>query len=344
MARLTFSDEGSRLVYSPGLTGAALLNGVGTVVTMYSDAGCTVLADIQTVGGVAIASAQLTVDANSLLPLFLGPADGTDTLYAKPAGANAASASKVYARADDRIDSLVTGVAANATGLSTTNGNVTALTTALGVTNGNVAANATAVAAKIDTATALSSFALRFQIWKTGYDYIVGDIITYNAVLYQVTNTHTSGGAIDLTKFYRLTGGELAFAENITGTNVTTSVATGATTDITGLSVAVPVYPRPVSIELQATFTHSVDNGVCLVYIAEVSNGVDTPKIKQSAFFVPGGGGLVAVRHSIRIPSAARTRTFKAQMAMFTPGTMGCNVGNGTNVSDYECSLTAIGR
>lgn len=103
MARLVFPDEGSRLVYSGG---ASNLYGVaGATVTVYSDAAGTTLANITTYpGGVAIASSTLTVDAYSRIPLFNGP-DGADMVYVS---VDDGPVTAVYARADDRFDSLGT--------------------------------------------------------------------------------------------------------------------------------------------------------------------------------------------------------------------------------------------
>jgi hypothetical protein len=107
VARRTFPDEGSRLAYSiPSATG--VLTGVAaTPVKVYTNSACTTLADIQTTGGAAIPGSILTVDANSLLPLFLGPADASDTLYVRAASLTTGTGTAIYARADDRLDQMV---------------------------------------------------------------------------------------------------------------------------------------------------------------------------------------------------------------------------------------------
>ena len=100
MARLTFPDEGSRLVYrSAGIT---LASAAGRTALVYSDESATTLADIQSVEGESLTS--LTVDSYSRLPMFLGP-DNADVVYVKVENG---PASPVYARSDDRIDALET--------------------------------------------------------------------------------------------------------------------------------------------------------------------------------------------------------------------------------------------
>lgn len=103
MARRTFPDEGSRLVYA--ISGGALRSSVSTQMKVYTDSGATALADIQTTGGVTISGSVLTVDSGSQLPLFLGPSTGVDTLYVKKADGTG-SVSTIYARTDDRLDTV----------------------------------------------------------------------------------------------------------------------------------------------------------------------------------------------------------------------------------------------
>lgn len=80
MARLVFpSDREVRL--SRPYRGAAFVSGAGLTATVYTDADGTVLADVENFDGTPNVEATFTVDTESLLPLFLGPADGTDTLY-----------------------------------------------------------------------------------------------------------------------------------------------------------------------------------------------------------------------------------------------------------------------
>lgn len=70
MARRTF--------YADLYTGSA----PASVITIYSDAAATVPADIQTLAGVAVTNSQLTVGYDRHVR-FLGPADGTATLYTR---------------------------------------------------------------------------------------------------------------------------------------------------------------------------------------------------------------------------------------------------------------------
>lgn len=84
MARFTYPQARLATRAVGGGTQLAALN--GALVRIYSDAGATVLADIQTTGGGAIVNSELTVDANSQLPLFLGPDNSSGPLYAKAVG------------------------------------------------------------------------------------------------------------------------------------------------------------------------------------------------------------------------------------------------------------------
>lgn len=98
MARLVFPDD--QLVYS--ISGNYFVAKPGTKIYMYTDALATTLADIQDMTNATLVGSYVTVDSNSLIPLFQGPNDGRDTLYAKPEGGGTAQA--IYARVDDRID------------------------------------------------------------------------------------------------------------------------------------------------------------------------------------------------------------------------------------------------
>lgn len=111
MTRLVFPDEGSRLAYRI-TTGKALYGAPGSVAVLYQDAAATVPATdcraydgTPTPGGVAIGP-SFTLDAFSRLPIFWGP-DGLDTLYVM---VDSGVVSPVYARTDDRLDTLTTGV------------------------------------------------------------------------------------------------------------------------------------------------------------------------------------------------------------------------------------------
>lgn len=117
MPRLTFPDEGSRLAYRMTTANQPLLSAAGASVVVYSNSLGTVLADIQTVGGGAIGGSVFAIGADSLLPLFLGPNDGADTLYVRVDGG---AAFAVYARADDRIDANSTLIATKADAAATT--------------------------------------------------------------------------------------------------------------------------------------------------------------------------------------------------------------------------------
>lgn len=104
MARRRF-PHADKLVYQA--VNGILSSKVGAKVRVYTDEACTVLADITTLGGVAIANSELTVDANSQFTDFLGPDGapwGTDTLFGK--GVGAASGIAMFARYDDRMDTL----------------------------------------------------------------------------------------------------------------------------------------------------------------------------------------------------------------------------------------------
>lgn len=111
MARLTGPDEGSRLVYVTTGTDRGKALAAGFPVVVYSDSAGTLLADIQTTGGATISGSALTVDDYSMIPLFKFP-DGVDTVYVK---VNGGPATAVYARTDDRLDSVATDLATEAT-------------------------------------------------------------------------------------------------------------------------------------------------------------------------------------------------------------------------------------
>lgn len=115
MARLLYADPGSHLVYQ--LAGRSVRSAAGMVGTLYEDAAGTVLADIAEFDplnpgtpGPVIPSSQLTVNSNSLLPWFWGPAAGTDTLYVTVNGGPLTSINAYY---DPRIDDLAAGSVPN---------------------------------------------------------------------------------------------------------------------------------------------------------------------------------------------------------------------------------------
>lgn len=80
MARLVFPSDGDRLVFVSGVPNAPLRSAVGATFVVYTDADATVLANIQELDSTPIVDSTLVVNADSLLPLFLGP-DGATTLY-----------------------------------------------------------------------------------------------------------------------------------------------------------------------------------------------------------------------------------------------------------------------
>lgn len=129
--------------------------------------------------------------------------------------------------------------------------------------------------------------------------------------------------------------GELAYAENITGT--ATTVGAGATVDVASVVVAVPVCASPVY--LSAAFTFSATAGAvgssAIISIAEVSNGVDTP-ITETQATPCTGAGLVASCNIVPFrlaASTARVRTFKLQAASI--GTAAFTTVNGTSNRSY---------
>lgn len=100
--RRVFPDNADKLAYRPGVS---LGGAIGAKVTIYADANGTALADIRSYPDVsAVSGSQLTVDGNSQLPLFYGPDDQSDTLYARIEGG---SIVPIYARVDDRVDNLL---------------------------------------------------------------------------------------------------------------------------------------------------------------------------------------------------------------------------------------------
>lgn len=105
MGRLLGPDANARLVYIPG--GTSLGNAVGRVAVVYAAATGSTLADIRTYDGTdtpgsAITGSQLTVDADSYLPLFWFP-DNVDTVYVEVAGGTRVA---LHADYDTRIDRI----------------------------------------------------------------------------------------------------------------------------------------------------------------------------------------------------------------------------------------------
>lgn len=103
MARLTFPSD--RLVYKAStFAGSGFASSAGSTATVYADAAGTTLADVQNLDGSANATATFTVDSTSRLPLFLGPANGADTLYVK---IDAGPVTAIYAVTAGDISSAV---------------------------------------------------------------------------------------------------------------------------------------------------------------------------------------------------------------------------------------------
>lgn len=76
----------------------------GSVVSVFTDEAGTIPADIRQMDGSSFSmGSPLAVDDYSRVPLFLGPDDGTDTLYVVVSGGLPIA---IYARADDRLDAL----------------------------------------------------------------------------------------------------------------------------------------------------------------------------------------------------------------------------------------------
>lgn len=154
MARLTFPSD--RLVYKASTyAGSAFSSSSGSTATVYSDAGGTTLADVQNIDGSANVTATFTVDSTSRLPLFLGPANGTDTLYVK---IDAGPVTAIYAVTAGDISSAV-GV--------------------------EVAARQAADAA----------LAKPRGAWVTATAYAVNDVVTSSGAAYRCLVAHTSGGS-----------------------------------------------------------------------------------------------------------------------------------------------------
>jgi hypothetical protein len=106
MARRLFPDEGSRFVVKVTALDAAVLSQQTVVVKVYTDSAATIPANIADESGAGIPTSLLTVDATtSKLPIFQGPADGTDTLYIKR-NDGTGPINRVNARVDDRIDNI----------------------------------------------------------------------------------------------------------------------------------------------------------------------------------------------------------------------------------------------
>jgi hypothetical protein len=90
------------MAYRVAGPGSYLYSAATTTVVVYADEACTVLADIQDLEGAPLAGSALVVDATSQLPRFLGPADGTATLWVRGSGGISVSlGAEVEARVED---------------------------------------------------------------------------------------------------------------------------------------------------------------------------------------------------------------------------------------------------
>lgn len=116
MTRLIGPDESVRVVYLTvgARKGAAAAQGLPAVI--YADAQLSTLADIRTTLDQAISGSTVLIDAYSKIPLFLFP-DGVDTVYTSIAGG---PATPLYARVDDRLDTVTARVAALESGATVT--------------------------------------------------------------------------------------------------------------------------------------------------------------------------------------------------------------------------------
>jgi hypothetical protein len=108
MARLIGPDEACRVVYLTSGTDKGKASAQGMSAPIYADQALTTLADIVSTTDGVIAASTVTVDAYSKIPLFKYP-DGVDTVYTSVNGGPAVA---LYARTDDRLDTLATRMSA----------------------------------------------------------------------------------------------------------------------------------------------------------------------------------------------------------------------------------------
>lgn len=158
MARLIGPDEASRTVFLTSGSNKGKAAAQGMSVPLYADLALSEPADVRSTTDEVIAGTPptLTVDAYSQIPLFKYP-NGVDVVYT---AINGGPPVALYARTDERIDSLATGIAdlsgvTNASAARTALGLGNAATRAVGTTSGTVAAGdapATAQAAAIAAA------------------------------------------------------------------------------------------------------------------------------------------------------------------------------------------------
>lgn len=124
MARLIGPDEACRVVYLTSGTNKGKAAAQGYPAILYIDEALTTPADILTTTGDAIADSQVMVDAYSRMPLVQYP-DGVDTLWTS---INGGPAVPMFARVDDRLDSLGTRLTALEPGGSAAAATAAALT------------------------------------------------------------------------------------------------------------------------------------------------------------------------------------------------------------------------
>lgn len=110
--------------------------------------------------------------------------------------------------------------------------------------------------------------------------------------------------------------GELAYAENITGT--TTSATSAALVDIPGTTITVPPSPQPVYLEAQmsVTVTALTATGHVNAAVAEINNGVDAALLLGFATAVTINGQTVNLSYRVRVGPTARQRQFKLQIGL----------------------------
>lgn len=122
--------------------------------------------------------------------------------------------------------------------------------------------------------------------------------------------------------------GELAAAENVTGT--TQSISSSSTagggnfTTVTNCQIVVPASTRPVYLEGSATVSFpsapSASLGAVILELVEVSNGVDTPLTWSTNVPVTGQGQFNSVTVNFlprRLGTTARNRTFNLVIGNF---------------------------
>lgn len=125
MARLIGPDESVRTVYLHSGTNAGKAMAQGLSVPLYVDLALSVPADVRSTTDQTIAGTPptLTVDAYSQIPLFKYP-DGVDTVYTSIQGGPPVP---LYARTDDRLDTLTAANTTNVTAIAALQDDLTAL-------------------------------------------------------------------------------------------------------------------------------------------------------------------------------------------------------------------------